>query len=66
MSCSVQVFQKFSLIAMEYIYIHAIKSIYGIIFHGWFLSIFIDMLVQSFSFFLFQDIFVHAAHVTVV
>lgn len=51
MSCSVLVFRKSSLIAMEYILTPAIKSTYKIIFHGYFLSIFKDILVQSLLYF---------------
>ena len=52
-------FWKSSLIVLEYVLIHAIKSMPKIIFHGWLLGIFRDMLVQSFLFFLFIDFLVH-------
>ena len=52
-------FWKSSLIVLEYVLIHAIKSTPEIIFHGWFLGIFIDTLVQSLLFFLFIDFLVH-------
>ena len=58
MNCSVPAFRK-SLIDMEYILIHATKSTYEVIFHGWFLGIFKDVLVQRLLFFLFKDLLVH-------
>ena len=51
MSCSNPSFWKSFQIAMEYMEIGAIKSMYECIFHGWFLGIFKDKLVQSLFFF---------------
>ena len=59
MNFSVPEFRKSSLIAMEYIQIHAIKSTNEIIFQSWFLGIFKDILFQSLPFFLFKDLLDH-------
>ena len=59
MSCGVPALKKYSLIAMEYILIHATESTDEVIFHNWFLGIFKDMLVQISLFFLIKYLLVH-------